>query len=54
MTAAFWSQPTTVADLTSTGVAIGALARVVTLTPAFAQTDLVALSRYFPDAALLE
>ncbi|MBY3348890.1 glucoamylase [Rhizobium laguerreae] len=47
MTAAFWSQPTTVADVTSTGVAIGALTPVVTPTPDFAQTDLVALSRYF-------
>lgn len=43
MTVAFWNEPTTVANPTH----IGANAPAVKPRPAFAQTDLVALSRYF-------
>ncbi|AEG07108.1 glucoamylase [Sinorhizobium meliloti] len=47
MTVAFRSKPVTVEDPAYRGLAIGAYAPAVTPAPAFAQTDLAALSRYY-------
>lgn len=47
MTVAFRSQPLTAEDPAHTGSSIGAYGPAVTPAPAFAQTDLAALSRYF-------
>ncbi|RVJ38290.1 glycoside hydrolase family 15 protein, partial [Sinorhizobium meliloti] len=47
MTVAFRSKPVTVEDPAYRGPAIGAYAPAVTPAPAFAQTDLAALSRYY-------
>ncbi|OAP50226.1 hypothetical protein ATB98_12450 [Sinorhizobium saheli] len=47
MTVAFRSQPLTAEDPARTGSSIGAYGPAVTPAPAFAQTDLAALARYF-------